>query len=364
MTTRMLGGRNKIDDSDLFDDTAGYDDEIGIRFAPNLTLMERQQATSLYRLFNGLWGVCAIFGDPGTGKDLLGNYIAYKVKKFFPWKRIVRDEKPYPLFGKYSALFDEQVIVSDLRKMMAIAKGKRDNGSGEIEALSLDIDRKLEMVADDWVKGAGEVLLKNSLVYLTEWWRYCYNREPHSPMNKTMGAIHKTKRHLDCLILGTAQLYSELDRFTCLPWIDWRVTCTRSTVNKTGFSFFVEKVKYDKRLHILLPIGRPFPIRFDAGKPRTEMGDGRITILKPNYKPETDEERIVLDVLKAGGDNYEELVDFIETNGDMTEDEILSTLKELSFIPRKHVVDFPCYFRLYNSKSAPQLRTSLKVTEE
>lgn len=347
--------KTKANESDLFDNSAGYDDDRGIRFAPDLTEEERHQATSLYRLFNGLWGLCTVKGDPGTGKDLFGNYITYKLKRFFPHKRMVRDEKPRNLFGAYDGLFDEQVIIDDLKQMKEIAKGTRQSKDEE--------EVKLEQAADDWVQGAGQVLLKNSILYLTEFWRYCYNREPHNPMNKTMGAIHKVKRHLDCLIIGTTQLTEDLDRKTCLPWIDWQVTCTRSRINKTTFTYFVQKVKYDRRLSILMPIGKPFPIRFDAGKPRSDMGNGLITILKPKYLPESEEERIILDLIKEGYNKYESILEFLYEHGDMTEYEILETLKNLSFIPRKHVIDYPCYFRLYNSKSAPQVKTSLKLTE-
>lgn len=354
---------SRIDESELFDETAGYDDETGILFAPNLTSDERRQATSLYRLFNGLWGLCVVRGVPGTGKDLIGNYLTYKIKRFFPHKRIVRDEKPRRLFGPYDGFFDEQTIVNDLKQMVSIAKGKKGEDDDEPADATERTGRRLERAADSWVKGAGEVLLKNSVSYLTEFWRYCYNREPHSPMNKTMGAIHKVKRHLDVLVIGTTQLTEDLDRKTCLPWIDWRITCTRSVANKTGFAYFVEKVKYDKRLNALIPLGQPFPIRIDAGKPKSDIGDGKIMIKKPWYKPESEEERIVLDVLRAGSDTYEDMVDFIQTHGDMSEVEILETLKELSFNPRKHAVDYPCYFRLYNSKSAPQIRTSLRITE-
>jgi len=206
--------------------------------------------------------------------------------------------------------------------------------------------------------------LKNSLLYLTEYWRYCYNREPHNPMNKTMGAIHKVKRHLDCLILGTAQLVTELDKKTCLPWLDWQVTCTRSATNKTGFIYFVQKVKYDRRLDIVVPTGTPFPIAFDAGKPRSELGDGKIVLKRAGYIPESEEERVVLEVLKAGADNYEEIVQVLENEGDMSERETLDTLKELKFRRHKRVVDYPCWFGLYNSKSAPQLNTKLRVGED
>ena len=348
--TLMASGRSSLIEEDLFDESKGYDDETGVRIATGLSPEEMQQAVVLYRLFNELWGLCVVSGDPGTGKDLFSNYLTYKLKQFFPWKRLLRDEKPRKIFGKYEGLFNEEVLRNDLATMRGIAQGRSMAERNEV----------LEKAADDWVAGAGEVLLKNSILYLTELWRYCYNREPHNPMNKTMGAIHKVKRHLDCLILGTVQLVEELDKKTCLPWIDWRVTCTRSTANKTGFVYYVQKVKYDRRTNLLVPIGRPFPIAFDAGKPRSTLGDGKIVVRKPNYIPENEEERLILEVMKAGVDNYEKLVDILETDGDMLETEVLQTLKEMRFTKRKRVVDYPCYFDLYNSKSAPQIRTSLR----
>ncbi len=343
---------------ELFDDSAGYESDVGIRFASNITPVERRRATIIYNLFNELCGMIAVRGDIGVGKDLFGNYLQYNLKRWFPWKRILRDEKPRRLFGEYAGLFNERVIISDLQKMRLIAKGVK----------ATEIDKIMEKAADNWVKDTGEVLLKGSVLYLTEYWRYCPCREPHNPMNKTMGAIQKTKRHLDILIIGTTQLMEDLDKTTALPWIDWRVTCSRSIVNPTGFTFFVEKVKYDRRLNTIIALpGRPFPISFDAGKPRKEIGDGKIVVKNHKYKPETEEERVVLSVLEAGVDDYDELVNILETQGDMSEWETLSTLKELGLkLPErkpKFVIWYPCYFWLYNSKSVPQLRTGVTVRD-
>ena len=188
-------------------------------------------------------------------------------------------------------------------------------------------------------------------------------------MNKTMGGIHKEKRHLDCLIIGTTQLVSELDKKTCLPWVDWRITCARSRINKTRFTYFIERVRYDKRMDILIPISKPFSISIDAGKPRSYLGDGKITIKtgclsdegELLYAPETEEERIVLDVLMAGVDVYEDIVNLLEKDGNMSEWETLATLKDLKFKKNKRVIDYPCDFGLFNSKSAPNIKSSLKI---
>lgn len=339
---------------DLYDNTVGYDDETGVKVSSSLNPEETKQAVVLYRLFNELWGLCIVVGNPGTGKDLFGNILTHKIKRYFPWKRIWRDEKPRLLYGEYAGLFNDKVLSSELDKMKAVAVGKKGK---EAEG------QAIEDAAAKWVTGAGEVMLKNSVLYLTEFWRYCYNREPHAPMNKTMGAIHKVKRHLDCLILGTVQLPSELDKKTCLPWIDWKVTCSKSATNPTGYVYYVQKVFYDRRLDMLQGVGRPFPLAFDAGRPRTYLGDGKISVKKMDYKPQTEEERVVLKVLKAGAETYEEIISVLEAYGDMTEQETLTTLKNLKFNRRKRVIDYPCFFGLYNSKSAPQIKSSLKVDD-
>lgn len=354
----------RVDACELFDLSVGYDDDTGIKLAQGLSEDEIRQATMFYRMFNDLMGLCVVFGEPGSGKDTFLNYILWKIKHFFPWKRILRDEKPRPLFGPYGGLFNDKVIKEDLDRMRAVAKGS------DIK----DYDNLMTKAVDDWVTDQGQVLLKNSALGLTEFWKYVNKREPHKPINKTMGGIHKMKRHLDLLLLGCAQLESDLDRFTCKPFIDWKVMCHRDRntnphlEKSTSFTYFMQKVTYDNREDLLIPIGRPSVLGVDAGKPRSFLGDGRITINKPGYVPETEEEEIVLNVVRAGIDIYEEIVDILDTKGDMQEWEILDTLKALKFgkdeMGRfKRAIDYPAYFSLFNSKSSPQLVTSISAVE-
>lgn len=344
-------------DDDLFDESAGYEDDTGIKLTKGLSEQDRKQATLIYRLFNGLWGLCIVRGDPGAGKDTFLNWFLYTCKRFFPQKRILRDERPRKLFGSYAGLFNEERIREDLKQMRAVATGV---GISQVDAV-------LEQAADKWAKSdRARVLLQDSVVGLTEFWKYVYNREPHNPMNKTMGGIHKMGRHFNTLIVGCTQMESDLDKKTCKPFINWRVTCTRSQRDTTRYTFILEKVKYDKRMDMIIPIGRPFAIPVDAGKPRPYIGNGKIIIKKPNYRPETPEEAIVLEAIKAGLDTYERLVEFLEAAGDMSEYEVLSTLKDLclNLTPRKRykgVLWYPCIYHIFNSKSAPNLRTSIKV---
>jgi hypothetical protein len=352
-------------DDELFDESAGYDDDRGVRLAEGLTEQERQQAITLYRLFNELWGFCLVIGDPGTGKDVLGNYLLHCIKRYFPDKRILRDEKPRRLFGEYDGLFNEAVIRDELKKMRDYATGSREERSGE------KYDGKymeaLEKAADQWATEEGKVLLQHSAVFMTEFWRYCPRREPHKPMNKAMGGIFKEKRHIDTLIIGTTQLWSELDRKTCLPWVDWLVTCSRSKGDSTRYTYFVQKAAYDRERDRLQTISRAFAIPLDAGKPRSFLGDGKIVVRKPWYKPENDEERLVLSALGAGLSDYEALVAFLEVEAEMSEWETLAVLKELCLkLPGKRpkfVIDYPCYYRIFNSKSAPNMKTSIRTED-
>lgn len=347
---------SELDDS-LFDESAGYDDDTGIKLAKGLSDQDRKQATLIYRLFNGLWGLCIIRGDPGAGKDTFLNWFLFTCKRFFPDKRILRDERPRKLFGKYDGLFNEERIRNDLDQLRASVSGV---SIGQMDAA-------MEQAVDKWAKGErAQALLQNSIIGITEFWDWVYNRNPHKPINKTMGGIHKMKRHFPTLILGCVQLESDLDKKTCKPFIDWRVTCTRSQRDTTRYTFLLEKVKYDRRMDMIIPIGRPFAIPVDAGKPRSYIGDGKIVIKKPGYRPETLEEAIVLEAIKAGLDTYEGLVAFLEAAGDMSEYEVLSTLKDLSLnlMPWKRykgVLDYPCVYKIFNSRSAPNLKTSIKI---
>lgn len=352
-------------DNDLFDESAGYEDDTGIKLTKGLSDRDRRQATLIYRLFNGLWGLCIVRGDPGAGKDTFLNWFLYTCKRFFPEKKILRDEKPRKLFGPYAGLFNEERIKEDLDQMRKVAKGDRDDaGGGSSDGI---YSAALEKAAEKWINSErAKVMLQGSVVGLTEYWKYVYNREPHKPINKTMGAIHKMGRHFDTLVVGNTQLESDLDKKTCKPFVNWRVTCTRSQRDPTRYTFILEKVKYDRRMDMIIPIGKPFAIPVDAGKPRSYIGDGKIVIKKPWYKPETPEEAIVMEAIKAGLDTYEGLVEFLEAAGDMSEYEVLSVLKDLclNLMPRKRfkgILWYPCVYHIFNSKSAPNLRTSIKV---
>jgi len=332
---------------DLFDYTTGYDTEPDVEINRNLSDWIINEGIRFYRLFNtppsGLCGVAVLSGMPGNGKDILGNYLSWISKTVFPYKRLLRDEKPRELFGIYEGLFNEESLREDLEKMKLLTK---DNGKMTLTERNAILDN----AADDWISSKGQVLLKNSILYLTEYWRYCYKRDPHNPMNKTMGGVHRAKRHMDVLILGTIQLITDLDRFTALPYIDWEIKCRRSANNPTGFYYMIHKVEYQGERRGIVKSPMPIDvIRLDGARPVTELGEP-ITILDELYKGNKYEKKVI-NAINSGIVTYEDLQNEIK----FKKDSGMSVLKVLKKLFVSKIVTYGCWFKIYNSKSALQI---------
>lgn len=363
----VIKTNEELYESDLFDDSAGYEDTPEVRVSKGLTERDRRFASLLYQIFNELWGLCIVKGKPGAGKDTFLNWFLLTCKRYFPQKRILRDEKPRRLFGTYAGLFDRGQIHTDLARMREIARGARkEAGGARFDGTYM---AALGKAADEWATGDGaKVLLQNSIIGLTEYHKYVYKREAHDPMNKTMGGIHKVARHLNTLVVGNTQLLSDLDKYTSKPFVNWIVDCSRPSIHSTVYSFTVQRVGYDSHRDQFTPLGYPKVLPLvDAGKPRSFLGNGKIVIRKPSYIPETEEELIVLQALKMGIDDYETLVEFLDDEGAMPEAETLSVLKDLCLkLPLKqpkYAIWYPCYYFTFNSKSAPSMTTKVKVEE-
>jgi len=337
----------------MYDYSSGYDSEpiIDINYEKSEWIIS--EALKYYHLFktppSGLCGLAVLSGNVGHGKDVIANYVDWILKEAFPTKKIIRDETPRELFGEYTwfnkesdtPLFNQVSLKEDLDKMRDLVKGTKMTMK-EREAI-------LEQAADDWVSEKGNVMLKNSVLYLTEFWRYLNLREPFSLMNKTMGGIHRVKRHLDLFILGTIQLITDLDKRNALPFIDWRIICRMSANNPTGFIGYVFKFNYN---HIRGRIEMsPMPlttIKVDGAKPITELGEP-ITIINDLYKGNRNEQRVI-DAIESGITTFEDLK--TEVKFRKREISILSILKHL-FVNK--IITYGCAFKIYNSKSATSI---------
>lgn len=252
-----------LDDS-LFDGE-GNAEVPTLELNPNLAPWEIEQAKSLRRMTRG---VMLITGMPGSGKGLLANVIAWKLKHYFGF-RILRDDRPRKLFGNYTP-FNEDTLLSDVAKMEEIATGDLPK-----EVRTKKAKQKLTEQLGKWRTIQGDVMMKNSVILLDEFWRYFHNRRPMNPMGILLGGVVKVWRHLDCLIIGISQQRKELDRFSCLPYVthEVRVSWSVTRPDTADCTFF--PVRYVGSRGILEVTGKKKMFHVNGARPRPELGGAR-----------------------------------------------------------------------------------------
>lgn len=188
---------------------------------------------SMYR------GVMLINGKARQGKDLFGVSFS-ALQKYYFGRPILLDFKPKKLFGYYTP-FEPRVLVLEISKM---AKASSLSRLVDIEeGMTAGQEDVFKDASKDWLT-ENETKFKNAILYLSELKRYCYNRNPHSRVNKLIGSICDIHGHLDLLIIGTHIDYREIDRFTFLKnvsiwahctWSISRLNTTRVVIRRTSF---------------------------------------------------------------------------------------------------------------------------------
>ena len=333
---------------DFFDYEPGYDDNSSLHIKENIPEWQYEEAVRYFALFQELWGLVLISGERGFGKDLLLNYLAWITYRSFD-KKLLRDEKPRELFGLYDGIFNEEVLSDQINKMNAEAKGLKT---------WTEKDELMSRIAEEFVMSKeAQDLFSNSILALTEYWKYVYKREPHKPMNKTMGAIHKMLRHYPSIIFGSIQIISDLDKYTCHPFINYEIRANRSQTNRTGFIYMVYKCKYHQTSGVNIS---PYPIdviKLDGARPVTELGMP-IEIIDSGYVGSKVEMKL-LDAIRSGVVTFEDLVREVKyrRRDDTT---VLKVLKYL-FMHKPKVINYGCWFNIFNSRSKPQISGSKRI---
>ena len=242
---------------------------------PGLTESEIEEAHDIVRWlqgsgsFYGIAGLMLVTGMPRQGKGTFGNVLAYKIKKYFSGKRILRDDHPKSLFGSYT-LFNEDTVIDDVAKMNQIAKD-------DVPKDARSKKQKAELVEDikKWTTEKGEVMLQNSIVLLDEFWRYMNNRRPMSPMNLALSGLIKMWGHTDTLYMGLAQRQHDLDRFTCLPYVTHEARCCWCKDRADTVQVMLYRVMFSMAKSSLVPVDKPTRIFVNGGKMRPEIGGKR-----------------------------------------------------------------------------------------
>ncbi len=215
----------------VYDDSPDILETGQLELMPGLTAKEIIEAEWMATLSKG---VMIVTGEPRSGKDLFGNVFSWKMKRYFG-KEILRDEAPRSHFGNYIP-FNRGTVNDDLQEMAEVLAEKNNNTNRTKM-------QKMSMLADEWLEHTGNALLKNKVLYLTEFGGYMHNRAPMSPMNIFLGRILRRWGHLDLLVIGTTQLKHELDKYTCLPWVTHEVRCKWSfAIPNTGL-YHIHRVR-------------------------------------------------------------------------------------------------------------------------
>lgn len=220
--------------------------------------------------FFGIAGVFLVSGPPRQGKGLFSNTLTWKIKHYFKGKHVLRDDVPSELFGEYT-LFNEDTLIGDVARMAEVAAQDVPH-----EARKAKDKAKLKEMIEKWKATQGEILLQNSIVLKDEFWKDVNKRRPMSPMNLLFGGLMKMWGHLDMMLIGVIQQYHDLDRFTCLPFVNLHAKCTwcSSMPNTTEVNLY--HVQWSEARQALIPIDkRPIRIFVDGGAPRPELGGKR-----------------------------------------------------------------------------------------
>jgi len=219
----------------------------------------RKGAEFLYSIARG---VMLVTGKPGSGKDLFGVALAAMNKYYFD-RRILLDFLPRRAFGEYT-LFNAKVMMQEINKMARLAGVEGIEESND----NKEKDEFIDEASKKWVENEGEVLLKNGVLYLSELKRYCYNRNPHNPFNKLVGAICTQWRHLDLLIIGTHVQKHEIDQYSYLAYVSHWAKCSWSLTRPNTTDVKISRGAFIGVNNVYDVVSKPVSMHVDGGKPR------------------------------------------------------------------------------------------------
>ena len=223
-----------------------------------------EQLERAYRLVKYSRGVMLVTGDPGSGKDLFANYLSFWLKTLFKGKKVLRDDRPREAFGPYIP-FTEGVIMNELITQQALI---RDGLPTEIARADMKTKKYVAAMVSSWMDDRGIALLKNSVLYLTEFRRYCHNRRPFSPMGLLIADIVVRWRHLDLLIIGTTPRRREIDRVSIIPLVTHEVRCSWMQTRPDTTECRIYPIKSISAHGIMETRGKPRRLLIHGRKPR------------------------------------------------------------------------------------------------
>jgi hypothetical protein len=257
-----------------------YEDDVDIvetlQIREELGWRERKEAEFLRTIGKG---VMLVTGNPGSGKDLFAVSISY-LNKYYFGRRVMLDFRPKIAFGEYS-LFNVKVMMQEIEKM---AKEAQTEGASDEETDKIVVNASEKFIERN------EVLFQGAVIYLSELKRYCYNRNPHNPVNKFVGSLCTVWRHLDCLIIGTHVQKHEIDRYSFLEYVTHWAKCSWSLTRPDTTDVTITRGAFIGASGVYDVAAKPIILHVDGGKSRSLLEGKRFYDLYPtknmvNLKP-------------------------------------------------------------------------------
>ena len=260
---------------ELYDDTEFSDDFYGLSLNPGLTEQEIKEAQLFATMAHG---VMLVTGRPGQGKDLFAHSFAYLIKRYFSNRKVFLDHKPKSLFGEYTP-FTPDFLLREIKKMgqkadIDIETDEEGNIQGSIEKQK-KIAARTEELIKNWLQDGseGQVMLQNGILVLGELKRWCYNRNPHNPLNKFIGGLCSIWRHLDLLIIGITPQMHEIDQYTFLYYVTHWADCSWSITRPFTTDVKIRRGQYlDPSRGVFGVALKPIIFHVDGKKPRPFLG--------------------------------------------------------------------------------------------
>lgn len=281
-----------LEEEDLFDMSATNQDPYHDELCDNLTAEQIEFAAKVRRLSRG---VMLVTGAPGSGKDLFANYIAWKIKTYFKGRKVLRDDKPFPLFGLYLPI-NENILSTHLSTMEA---GNKTKEKKEKE------DDSIKQLTDAWLQTKdAEWYLQGSVLLITELKKYAYNRHM-TPYGRAIGQIATRWRHFDLLIIGITPYENEIDIKGFLQYVTISAQCQWNTDDTTTCKILQRRYAGSKGV---LSVTKKYkPIKIDGKLPVDELGGKRwYDLYNTKSKPHTlYSDTAINNYLNGGGEAWD-----------------------------------------------------------
>lgn len=245
-----------------------YDEGIySVTLKPNLQEWEVEDAWRLLRWvkgigpFLGLAGTWLVSGPPRQGKGLFTNVVTWKIQRYFENKRVLRDDLWPDEYWDNCNLFNEDSLLTDLATMSDITE--------EAVAKSIKkgtIGSKTRVM--EWISGRGNILLQDAVLAKDEFSKDMNKRRPGTAMNLMLSGVLKTAYHLNLLTLGIVQEWRDLDKFTCLPYVNIHSKCTWCRTLENTAQVETYHVRWSHHRQELIPITkRPLVVNLSGDFP-------------------------------------------------------------------------------------------------